>query len=256
MTLSPPRFKVLGYNGGAWFPKGQELPTNEPPASAFPSIALAFHLFYDQPWIAFLSEGVIYTGKLALGVTNWYADHQRLFANNTDSDDALALAAYADKMYLAIIRTNDGRLLARRDSGSGWEPLGTDPVSSSSAGKPAFTFVGGQPVLAFRDNNQDGRLSVRRYSGTTWENLGSPGFSASPVKSVALACSPGRRLFAACVENNRVGIYRFDAGSWRAIGPTNTRAGDRISLVLAGEEPWVAYADLAHDYQATVLRGR
>jgi hypothetical protein len=254
---------MLQFNGSLWQQIGQNLPTNTE-FKAHPSIVFSYN--YDPliRWIAYRSEGNIITGKLVSGGTDWHAVSSVFeAADGADVEnpevyaisDALALATSGEQAYLATIRKNDRHLIVLHDAGSGWVQLGTD-ASPGTANRPALVLADGQPVLAFRDNNQDGRLSVRRYSGTTWENLGSPGFSASPVKSVALACSPGRRLFAACVENNRVGIYRFDAGSWRAIGPTNTRAGDRISLVLAGEEPWVAYADLAHDYQATVLRGR
>lgn len=143
---------------------------------------------------------------------------------------------------------NSNRMTVKKFDGTGWVNVGVELVSGGSSDFPSLAFNNnGNLYVAFNDGINGDKTTVRKLNGGLWSDVGSPGFSVGSAYFQSLAFNGSTPYVAfTSASTSKITVMTFNGLDWVNVGaPGFSNGADRISLVMLGSSPYVAYSD--HD---------
>ncbi len=174
-------------------------------------------------------------------------------------DNLYPFVAYIDK-------ENGRRPVVMTFMDDKWVTLQTnekDLISGDKAGGPAFCMDRGVSYVAFADRKYKDRLTVMMFD-MPWVAVGRKGFSDARINYTDIVVERNRKekitrayvAYQDYAHDKKLTVMINDnRGEWRVLGEKGFSPGKAqfISLSVYKHIPFVAFADTANEYKATVM---
>lgn len=165
----------------------------------------------------------------------------------------VSIAFDGDIPYVAYSDASPGIYKARvkRFNGTGWEPVGDDPISTVHTSSVLKIFIHNSiPYLAF-DEGSTNKVSTVRFNGTSWELMGSPNFSLG-LGNFPIMQFLNDVPYISYIDNGlgnglggKITVKKFESGDWVYVGNPGISEGNATgsSFVINNGILYVSYQD-------------